>query len=82
MTRIEWRHGPDFAEAAEALQITTGQIILASVSQERVIVLYTPDRDGQPPVWRAELQRDADSLYVVVGDPRPLRDDEAVAKDE
>lgn len=69
MSRVEWGTGPDFAEAAEALGIDTSQIVLASVSEPTMVVFFTPDEDGLPPVWRAEIERDTDSVLVVKGAP-------------
>lgn len=69
MTPAEWKSGPAFAEVAEALGINTNQVLLATVDHGIMIVLYTPDVDGRPPLWRAEMQRDADGLIVVMGDP-------------
>ena len=70
---MKWAKGPDFAEMAEALGIKTDQVMMASVDNPlTTVVLYTPDPDGQPPVWRAELARDADGILVVKGTPFEL----------
>lgn len=71
--KVQWGRSPDFAEMAEALGIDTGQVIMAKVDDpEEMVVLYTPDRDGEPPVWRAALARDADGILIVKGDPFQL----------
>jgi len=70
--KTQWARGPDFAEVAEALGINTSQVILATLSQKQIIVIYTPDPDGHPPMWRAELGRDADDVLVVMGAPQEL----------
>jgi hypothetical protein len=61
--------GPDFAEAAEALRITTAQIFAASQAGSVLVVVYTPAEDGSMPFWRALLERDADGIMVVKGAP-------------
>lgn len=68
--RYEWRKSSDFAEYAEALKINTSQIMAASVAdQSHIVILYTPDLEGRPPVWQAALGRDADGILVVKGEP-------------
>jgi hypothetical protein len=61
--------GPDFAEAAEALRISTAQIFAASQAGHVLVVVYTPAEDGSLPFWRALLERDADGIMVVKGAP-------------
>lgn len=62
-TNTEWHKGPDFAEVAEPLGITTIQIIAAmNPDTDRVVVLYTPAEDGTPPVYQARLHRDRDGI--------------------
>ena len=70
--KAQWARGPDFAEVAEALGINTSQVLLATLSQREIIVMYTPDPEGKPPIWRAELGRDADDVLVVMGAPLEL----------
>lgn len=67
--RFEWGNAPDFAEVAEALQINTTQVFAATVADNVLIVIYTPDQDGKPPFWRASMERDADGILVVKGAP-------------
>jgi hypothetical protein len=69
---VEWRSGPDFAEYAEALEVNTSQIIMASVDRPVAIVFFTPAVNGDPPVFRAELERDAEGLLVVKGAPAEI----------
>ena len=60
----------DFAEHAEALGINTDDIFaVATEGDNVVVVLYTRDAVDKPPVWLARLGRDADGVFVTMGEP-------------
>lgn len=73
-----WARAPEFAEVAEALGIPTDHILamLPTDQNQRCHVLYTPElpehvtHDSDPDVYEASLQRDADGILVVFGEPR------------
>jgi hypothetical protein len=73
--KTEWKSGPDFAEMAEALRIRTTQIMAAYFNGEgRLTVIYTPeleedDLDPGTPLYVARLERDADRILMLVGEP-------------
>jgi len=71
--QFEWRRAPEFAEIAEALKLSTDQIVMARVGDPRgILVMYTPDEEGRPPFWRARLVRDDNDLLVIDGTPEEL----------
>lgn len=74
--RSEWRSGHEFAEFAEALGITTSQIMAAGspAGTDRITVLYTAEADEHgidpdEPIIGAMLARDEDRILRVVGGP-------------
>ena len=70
--RAEWHGKVDFAEVAEALSVTTEQIMAAiSPHSEDVLVLFTPgDPNEYPPkVFSAQLKRDTDGVLVCISAP-------------
>lgn len=65
---FEWKHGPDFAEVAEALGVATKDV-LAMIPGD--YVLYTPG-DGATMIWSAMLMRDDDGILRVMSkNPHP-----------
>lgn len=63
LMRIEWGGRHEFAEAAEALQITTELVVGMVPHEDGVIALFTPDVNGS--VWSAFLFRDSFGILVV-----------------
>jgi hypothetical protein len=68
--RAEWKTGSDFAEFAEALGITTAQIISAVKPKGDVwLVLFTPDPDPESrTVHSMALKRDDDGILRSCGE--------------
>lgn len=71
---VQWKKAPDFAEYAEALGIRTTQIMAAQFGADRAVVVYTPeteedDLDPGTPLYIARLERNADRILVLVGEP-------------
>lgn len=86
---IRVARGPDFAEVAEALGVSTYQIMAASWAKDGVLVLFTPnlrqdwtpdapDADEQARAFKALLKPDADNILRPFGPPtevpRPGKD--------
>ena len=69
--RTEWRLAPDFAEVAEALGVTTKQVMACTeATQDRITVLYTPDPDPEShTLFSAWLARDSNGVLVLFGEP-------------
>lgn len=70
---VQWKHGHELAEYAEALGIET-KMIMAVHPGEQATVLYTPELDeanldDPGPIMFARLGRDADGILVVMGEP-------------
>jgi hypothetical protein len=60
---VEWKNAPDFAEMAEAIGITTKQIMVAGVTGEPMIVIYTSPGTGEDAdIYTAFLKRDRDGI--------------------
>lgn len=59
--KTEWRKAPDFAEIAEALGVTTKQIMALTPTPRGAFVLYTPEPDSEI-VWSVGLRRDNDGI--------------------
>ena len=69
--RVEWLGRAAFAEAAEALGVSTTEIMAAMPVGRSFAVLYTPgidaeDEDWDGPIYRAILRRDKKGVPVVV----------------
>lgn len=62
-----WSDRSTFAEVAEALAVTTEEVM--AVSSDGV-VLWTEDRGAGTCVYRAELFRDGDGIMRAVGEER------------
>ncbi len=70
--KAEWRNAPAFAEMAEALGITTIDVLAAWSDGQATYVLFTRDYASEDSlVLQATLQRDADGIYVVTTPERP-----------
>lgn len=73
MTRVEWHGRSDFAEAAEALQIRTDQIMLQRSHRGMLTVVWTP-ADADPAdklaaVHMAALTRRPDGVLRIERGP-------------
>jgi len=62
-TRVEWVKGVELHEAAEALGIATAEI-MAVHSDGRALFTTETETAEDPPIWRAQLRRDADGILV------------------
>ena len=64
MTEVFWKNAPDFAEVAEALGITTQQILASMNPQSNeVLVLWTETLDdNEGDLWSAGFRRDTDGI--------------------
>lgn len=64
---VRFGSGPDFAEVAEAIGVSTGDVLAARPSEEgeTYTVLYSPDGQAEDPeVLGCRLTRDADGILV------------------
>lgn len=61
-----WGRGPDFAEAAEALELRTDQVMAMLQEDGKVLVVYTPVEGTV--LWRVLLERDADGILRKASD--------------
>jgi len=67
----QWQNAPFFHEIAEALGVTTTQIMAATPRGTAVFALFTMTEDPDDDlVYSAVLDRDADQILVVVGEPK------------
>lgn len=66
--RAEWRKRHDFAEFAEALNVSTNAIMAVHAPQsDSVLVLYSPDvEQDETKIFRATLRRSVDGTLFVV----------------
>jgi hypothetical protein len=72
--KVEWRKGPDFAQVAEALGVTTGQILMAQAAQGGVVSAYytlTPAEDDTL-MHQVSLKRGQDGILIQASQPVPL----------
>lgn len=71
---IRWARGPEFAEIAEALEITTTMIAGMQVEKGSYLVMYTPDYPEDDTLWSVALRRGSDGILVKNSLPTPHRD--------
>lgn len=77
---VKQGRGPDFAEVAEVLEVRTNQIVGLKQDGRRFIVLYSPylaeepdlDDPEQTKVFAAGLERGADDVLVLFGEPEEV----------
>jgi NAD(P)-dependent dehydrogenase (short-subunit alcohol dehydrogenase family) len=71
----EWRSRHDFAEFAEALDVSTLAIMAVhQPTSESVLVLYSPDVEHDPrTIFKATLRRGVDGVLFVSEPPHELR---------
>jgi len=71
MVEAEWHNAPFFHEIAEALGTTTTHIMAATPRGTAVFALFTKTLDPEDDlVYSTLLDRDADGILVVVGEPK------------
>lgn len=75
--KAEWGKAPDFHEYAEALGITTRQIMgVKAGGGKETIVLFSPDveddLDPETPIFATPVARDHDDIVKVVGETTML----------
>jgi hypothetical protein len=70
--KTEWRKAPEFAEAAEAIGISTRDIF--AMLPDEIAVFTKPDEtdDPNPELWGVRLKRDADGILRMDTVPRTL----------
>lgn len=72
---VRWQDRVAFAEVAEVLGVPTDHIMGKSVVDSRVAVMWTPDTSDLTNILGAVLDRDADGVLVMVGQPAKVEAD-------
>lgn len=70
--KAEWKGRTFFAEVAEALGCETDQVLAAWRRDDHGVVcaLYSVDREADPTIYERDLDRDADGVFVAMGEPK------------
>ena len=73
---VQWKHGPDFAEIAEALGINTSDIMAAMPKEDGILALYTTETEKleRATTWFAQLHR-GDNGILVADEAQPANID-------